>query len=247
MKHFGIIGFPLSHTFSPGYFSEKFKSLHIDADYKAFPIEHIELLPDLIKSKHLCGINVTLPYKQQVLPLLDEIDSDALQIGAVNTISVINGRTKGYNTDVLGFELSLLDLIQSPKHIQGAYILGTGGAAKAVEYVLKKMKIRYNCISRDDSKGLTYDNIHKKDFSNINLIINTTPVGMYPNLESCPAIPYDWINENYFLYDLVYNPEKTLFLSEGINRNAKVKNGYDMLILQAEKAWEIWNNHKLNS
>ena len=135
MKHFGIIGFPLSHTFSPGYFSEKFKSLHIDADYKAFPIEHIELLPDLIKSKHLCGINVTLPYKQQVLPLLDEIDSDALQIGAVNTISVINGRTKGYNTDVLGFELSLLDLIQSPKHIQGAYILGTGGAAKAVEYV----------------------------------------------------------------------------------------------------------------
>ena len=199
MKHFGIIGFPLSHTFSPGYFSEKFKSLHIDADYKAFPIEHIELLPDLIKSKHLSGINVTLP------------------------------------------------LIQSPNHIKGAYILGSGGAAKAVEYVLKKMKIRYSYISRDDSKGLTYDNINQKDFLSINLIINTTPIGMYPNHDSCPDIPYEWINENYFLYDLVYNPEKTLFLSEGLKRNAKIKNGYDMLILQAEKAWEIWNNHKLNS
>jgi shikimate dehydrogenase len=241
MKHFGIIGFPLSHTFSPGYFTEKFDSLHIDADYKAFPIKKIELLPDLIEKERLSGINVTLPYKQQVIPFLDEIDDDALQIGAVNTITVKNGMTKGFNTDVLGFELSLMDLIQAPQFINGAFILGTGGAAKAVEYVLKKLNIKFTYVSRDANKGLTYDSIEKNDFFNINLIINTTPIGMYPKQEACPAIPYNWINENYFLYDLVYNPEKTLFLSEGLKRNAKVKNGYDMLILQAEKAWEIWN------
>lgn len=241
MRHFGIIGYPLSHSFSPGYFTKKFESAGIHADYKAFPLKDIHLFPELIKNQDLNGINVTIPYKESVIPFLDEMDETAVKIGAVNTIKISNGVTKGYNTDCYGFEISLLDLIKDPNQIKGAFILGTGGAAKAVEYVLRKLKIEFQYISRHISKGLTYEKITKDDFNKTNLIINTTPLGMYPHVGSLPDLPYGWINENYFLYDLVYNPEKTLFLGEGLQRNAKVKNGYDMLILQAEKAWEIWN------
>lgn len=241
MEYFGIIGYPLSHSFSPGYFAQKFSKLGITAEYKAYPLEKIDQFPQLLKEHHFKGINVTIPYKEKVIPYLDELDEVASRIGAVNTIKIENGNIKGYNTDAHGFEMSLMDLIDQPKAVKGALILGTGGAAKAVEYVLNKLNIPFHYVSRNPTKGLTYDQLSENVFKNANLIINTTPLGMYPKVDQKPEIPYQWIDENYFLYDLVYNPEKTLFLTEGLQRNAKIKNGYDMLILQAEKAWNIWN------
>lgn len=241
MKHFGLIGFPLSHSFSPSYFSEKFKSLSIDAEYRAYPIGDISLFRETINKNHLSGVNVTIPYKEQVISFLDDIDPTAAIIGAVNTIVVKDGHTTGYNTDVFGFEVSLLDLIKNRDNISRALILGTGGAAKAVEFVLNKLGIPFDYISRGYVKGFAYENIPQHVFRCANLIINTTPLGMYPMIDTKPNIPYHWIDKNYFLYDLVYNPEKTLFLTEGSIRNAIVKNGHDMLVLQAEEAWKIWN------
>ncbi|MFZ1749525.1 MAG: shikimate dehydrogenase [Saprospiraceae bacterium] len=240
-RQYGIIGYPLSHTFSPGYFNAKFSEEQLDAKYDVFPIESIEGFPTLIQKHIFYGINVTIPYKEQVMPYLDNIDSLAADIGAVNTIKFINGKTKGYNTDFYGFEQSLLALIKSKTNITQALILGSGGAAKAVYYVLQSLQIPYLTVGRHKNTDLMYEEVDASIMKSSNLIINTTPLGMYPKENYSPQIPYQYLNSKYFLYDLVYNPEKTLFLSEGTARGCKVKNGFDMLILQAEKSWQIWN------
>ncbi|MBK8515641.1 MAG: shikimate dehydrogenase [Saprospiraceae bacterium] len=245
MKHFGLIGFPLSHSFSPDYFENKFAKNKIHANYKSYPLEQIDEFVKLLRSLTFSGINVTIPYKEQVMPFLDKLDPVASEIGAVNTIKFINGISIGYNTDVYGFENSLLGLIETPDRISGALILGTGGASKAVMYVLKKLKIKYKIVSRNSKNNISYSDLSNDIMNDHNLIINTTPLGMYPDILSKPAIPYHLLHENNFLYDLVYNPEKTIFLSEGIIHGAKVKNGHDMLILQAERSWEIWNQPEI--
>lgn len=244
-KKYGLIGYPLEHSFSPDYFNTKFKKEIIDADYKTYPLNNIKEFAALISKLDFSGLNVTIPYKEAILPYLDEVDIIAKTIGAVNTIAFKNGKTKGYNTDCYGFENSLLSLIDDPKQIHGALILGTGGASKAVQYVLQKLTIPYHLISRANKDTIHYLDISKALFSSINLIINTTPLGMSPNIKNKPEIPYEWLNEKYFLYDLIYNPEKTIFLSEGLKMGCKIKNGHDMLILQAEKAWHIWNQTEI--
>lgn len=240
MDYYGLIGYPLSHSFSPGYFNQKFMDLGIHASYSAYPLEHIQQFCDLIQTQPFKGINVTIPYKESIIPLLDEIDPVAKEIGAVNTILFENGKTKGYNTDSSGFEKSLTSWLPQGESIK-ALVLGNGGAAKAVFYVLRNLGIDYQIVSRNKSNGLVYEEVNEKIFSDHRLIINTTPLGMYPHTDQSPKLPYEWLNEKYFLYDLIYNPEKTLFLTEGFNRNSKIKNGYEMLINQAEDAWTIWN------
>jgi shikimate dehydrogenase len=241
-RQFGIIGNPLTHSFSPGYFTQKFRHECIDAEYKAYPLDNISDFEPLINSFRFNGLNVTLPFKEHIIPFLDRTDEIAAQIGAVNTIKFDSGKNIGYNTDVFGFQITLLDLIQTPDVIQKAMVLGTGGASKAVIYVLKSLAIPYFIVSRRTIPDfLHYDDITPEVFSQVNLIINTTPLGMYPEVNTRPEIPYHLLNKNYFLYDLVYNPEKTIFLSEGLSRGSKVMNGYNMLIHQADKAWEIWN------
>lgn len=239
-NQFGIIGYPLTHTFSPEYFNHKFEKEGINANYGKYPLTNISDFVSLIKGTDFVGMNVTIPYKELIMPFLDEIDEAAQNIGAVNTIKFIDGKTKGFNTDAFGFEISLMNLICSPQNIDAALVLGAGGAAKAVCFVLEKLAIPFKIVSR--SRGdFRYDQLDEKIMEDHHLIINTTPLGMSPNQNSAPEIPYKLLNEKYFLYDLVYNPEKTLFLTEGLKRRSKIKNGYDMLILQADKAWEIWN------
>ena len=243
---FGLIGYPLSHSFSKKYFSEKFQELQLeDHVYELFPLQHIEELPNLIKSHpNLTGLNVTIPYKQDVIPFLNELDSAAKEIGAVNTINFGQSGLKGYNTDVYGFELSLKETLSrfDGTKVEKALVFGTGGAAKAVEFVLRKLEIEFLLVSRSASKGhLTYDEIDKEILSEYSLLINTTPLGMSPNIDSAPPIPYDDLSRSNILFDLVYNPEKTLFLKEGERHGCLIKNGLEMLHLQAEKAWEIWN------
>ena len=244
-KKYGLIGYPLEHSFSPDYFNTKFKNERIDADYKTYPLNNIKEFAALISKLNFSGLNVTIPYKEAILPYLDEVDIVAKTIGAVNTIAFKNGKTIGYNTDCYGFEKSLLSSIEKSKNIHGALVLGTGGASRAVQYILKKLDIQYSLISRSKKGILRYQDIDKALFSSINLIINTTPLGMSPSIKNKPEIPYEWLNEKYFLYDLIYNPEKTIFLSEGLKMGCKIKNGHDMLILQAEKAWHIWNQTEI--
>ncbi len=236
----GLIGYPLSHSFSPGYFADKFCTLGLtDADYQAYPIERIEMVRELLDGD-MTGLNVTIPYKEQVIPYLDELSDEAEQIGAVNTITIVGGHTTGYNTDVDGFENSLKPCFGDVLP-ERALILGTGGASKAVKYVLNRLGISYQMVSR--TKGdLTYDEITPEVIAEHHLIVNTTPLGMYPKVDTCPHLPYDYLTPDHILYDLVYNPEKTLFLTRGQEKGSTVKNGHDMLILQAERAWEIWCN-----
>ncbi len=246
-RQFTLIGYPLSHSFSKKYFTEKFKKENIsNHEYFLSPLEKIEDFPNLLSTyPNLVGLNVTIPYKEKVIPFLDEISEEAKAIGAVNTIKIIEGKLKGFNTDVYGFEKSLVDfLTQKEKKItvENALVLGTGGAAKAVVYILKKMGIEPILVSRNKEKGdLTYEDLDTIIFDECRLIVNTTPLGMLPNLESCPNLPFHRINEKFHLYDLVYNPEKTVFLRRGESKGAAIKNGLEMLHLQAEKAWEIWN------
>jgi shikimate dehydrogenase len=237
---YGLIGYPLSHSFSPGYFNAKFEHESIDAIYKAYAIEEIAAFEILTASIDFAGINVTIPYKQSVIPYLDELDPQAAAIGAVNTIRFIDGKKIGYNTDYIGFRQSLESFIVLDQ-IKGALVLGTGGAARTVWYTMEQLDIPYLKVSRDPKLGLTYDQVSHHHIHKYNLIINTTPIGMYPYVDEKPHLSYEAINDHNFLYDLVYNPEKTLFLSEGLQRGASVKNGSDMLILQAEAAYQIWN------
>jgi len=251
MRQLGLIGYPLSHSFSKKYFSDKFEKEGIpDFNYELYPIERIEDLPKLLQNTpNLEGINVTIPYKQQVLPYLNELDEAAAKVGAVNTIKIRDGKLKGYNTDIFGFERSLLELLSTaglPLPKMQALILGTGGAAKAVAYVLEKLGIFYQLVSRKEQKDyLTYNSLTAAKFKDYRIVINTTPLGMSPNYQTCPDLPYDATTAHHFFYDLVYNPAETLFLKNGTQQGASVKNGLEMLILQAEKAWSIWNEEKL--
>ncbi len=238
---YGLIGFPLTHSFSPAYFKMKFAAQHIDATYELFPIKAIREFPELLKNNPaLAGLNVTTPYKEAVMRYLDEIDKVAEEIGAVNCIGFRDGIIKGYNTDALGFEKSLNPLLKS-QHTQ-ALILGTGGSSKAVAYTLSQLGIGYQKVSRDKTEDvLTYKELSGEVMTHYKLIINTTPVGMYPNVDDLPPIPFENIGEQHLLYDLIYNPEETKFLALGKARGAVVKNGFEMLQLQAEASWEIWN------
>ena len=237
----GLIGYPLGHTFSPSYFANKFKELNIsNSEYLAYSIENIQEVNEILE-KGVNGLNVTIPYKEKVIPYLDELSDEAFEINAVNTICIKEGRRVGYNTDAYGFEISLKNLLGNAK-IENALILGTGGASKAIKYVLSKLGINYTMVSRH-KPYLTYDELNDSIIEQNKLIINTTPLGMYPKVEDCPILPYSAISDKHFLYDLVYNPEKTLFLKKGERQSCSTKNGYEMLILQAEKAWEIWNQH----
>lgn len=248
MKKFGLIGYPLSHSFSAGFFAKKFSEEHIiDAIYQNYPLESIDKLTDLITSNpNLMGLNVTIPFKEKVIPFLTELDETSQKVGAVNTIKLQRKQgiisLKGYNTDVHGFEQSIKPHLEST-HIR-ALILGTGGASKAVIYVLQKLNIKTDIVSRNSIPGIykTYNELTIDDIIDHKVIINTTPLGMYPKLDQLPAIPYNNINSQHLLFDLIYNPLETAFLSEGKKRGAKTINGLEMLHLQALKAWEIWNS-----
>lgn len=249
MKKFGLVGYPLSHSFSKKYFAEKFLKEGIeDAVYDNYEIEDVavSLKKAIAEQKgELKGLNVTIPHKQNVIPLLDELDEAAADIGAVNVIKVFSdGKLKGYNSDYYGFKKSLENFV-GLENIKGlkALILGTGGASKAVRKALEDLSIDYQYVSRTSSDGvIAYSDITDEIISEYKLIINSTPLGMYPKVDNCPALPYDKIGEGYYLYDLVYNPEETLFMKKGRDNGAKAIHGLEMLHLQAEKAWEIWND-----
>lgn len=243
MRLFGLIGYPLSHSFSKKYFTEKFEKEKITGcRYELFSITSIEELPMLLaRNPELKGLNVTIPYKKQVMRFLH---SSALPEGleACNCIQIRNGKMTGYNTDAIGFEKSLLPLLRS--HHTKALVLGNGGAAEAVVFVLKKMGIEVSIVSRIIHKGaaFTYEQLDEQIMIGYTIIINTTPLGMYPQMGECANIPYQYINERHLLYDLVYNPVKPLFLQKGEERGARIKNGAEMLVLQAEESWRIWNS-----
>lgn len=249
MRRFGLIGYPLSHSFSAGYFAKKFAEAKItDAIYENFPIESIDGFQDLLK-KHpdIAGLNVTIPYKEKIIPFLNEIDMEANEIKAVNTIKFIKGQDgkvalKGYNTDVYGFEQTIRPLLEN--HHKKALILGTGGASKAIKFILAKLNISYISATIDapQEHEIKYEDINKQMLEERLLIINATPLGTFPKVDTCPVIPYDYITPRHVLYDLVYNPEVTLFLEKGKAKGAKIVNGLQMLHLQAEKAWSIWNS-----
>lgn len=242
MRLFGLIGHPLEHSYSKTYFNTKFEQEHLDCQYQAFDINTIEELKELV-SQHpnLLGFNVTIPYKQTIIPYLNEINDIAKTIHAVNTVKVMdNGKLKGFNTDVIGFE-QLLD--DTGFKGSSALILGTGGASQAVQYVLKKKNIIYHLVSRDTRKGdYTYESLNENTVKQHLLIINTTPLGTFPRINTFPIIPYHAIGNNHTLIDLVYNPEQTVFLSQGKQHGAKTFNGLTMLHAQAEASWRIWNN-----
>ena len=242
MRTYGLIGFPLTHSFSSKYFAEKFSREGItDCIYKNFPLENINEFPVLSKAETLSGLNVTIPYKESVIEYLDELDQTVRAIGAVNCIKFTNGRAVGYNTDAYGFSESLKSFIGETK--LKALILGTGGSSKAVAYSLDSIGIPYQSVSRTkNSDNLTYPELTENIISSHKLIINTTPVGMFPNTIDAPTIPYQYLTSGHFLFDLIYNPEETLFLKQGSNYGAHTRNGLEMLQLQAEKSWTIWNS-----
>jgi shikimate dehydrogenase len=243
MRKFGLIGYPLSHSFSQKYFTEKFARENIaDCSYQNFSIPSIEELRTILTTEtELEGINVTIPYKQQVIPFLDFKNDVVDQINACNCIKIVDGKLQGYNTDVVGFEISLRKKLQT--HHNKALILGTGGASKAVEYVMKKLGIEYKLVSRKPSSNhqLAYPGLNDDIIRSHTLIINTSPVGMYPNVDAYPEINYASITSQHYLFDLIYNPAKTAFLKKGEERGAVIENGLEMLVLQAEESWRIWN------
>ena len=243
MKTYGLIGKSLSHSFSKKYFTEKFDNQGlIDSEYINIEIETIEEFVEKVKELNPQGLNVTIPYKKAVLPLLDDLDEVAKEIGAVNTIVFKNGKLKGYNTDAFGFYQSIKLFFKS--HHERALILGTGGASKAIEYVLKQYGVEVMFASRNDSKNnvLNWNDINENVIKHHLLIINCTPLGMFPNVASKPVIPYSALTERHLLVDLVYNPDETLFLKLGKENGAKVINGLTMLQQQAEKSWRLWND-----
>ncbi len=241
MKNYGLIGFPLTHSFSVRYFADKFEKEGIkDASYRNFPLESIEELPDLIHNQKLDGFNITIPYKEAVIEYLDSIDTAAEAIDAVNCVKITDGKLKGYNTDVYGFRESLRKFIgeRSPK----ALILGTGGSSKAVSHALSELDIPYSFVSRrKKAEWYTYADLTPAVLETYQLIINTTPLGMFPNMDGYVPLPYESMTGEHFLYDLIYNPAETQFLKMGREHGAQTKNGLEMLHLQAERNWEIWN------
>jgi shikimate dehydrogenase len=240
MRHFGLIGKSLGHSFSAKFFNGKFKAEQIDADYQLFEIEDVADIDRLIKEHNLEGFNVTIPYKEAIIPHLDGLTKEAHDIGAVNCVVIKNGQKIGHNTDLTGVEASLhwLDIDSMPK----ALILGTGGASKAVQYALKRRSIEFMVVSRTEDRGdITYNNLTPEIIAEHKLIINTTPVGMFPDVENAPTIDYSAISAEHRLFDLVYNPAKTQFLTRGEERGAKTMGGMLMLQTQAIASWHLWN------
>lgn len=236
---YGLIGKEIAHSFSPKYFSKKFLKENINAEYRLFPLKKIDDFNYLLqKNTSIKGLNVTIPYKEEIISFLDEIDETAKKINAVNAIKFQNKKLIGYNTDIVGFEKSFKPLLK--KHHKKALVFGTGGASKAILYVLNKLEIDFEIVSRTKGK-LRYSDINKDILSEYNVLINTTPLGMFPNVSSKVNMDYKAINKNHLVYDLVYNPLETAFLSEAKNQEAIIKNGLEMLEIQAEEAWKIWN------
>ena len=242
MRRFGLIGFPLTHSFSKKYFTQKFTEKGIDAIYETYPIKDIAELGMLIKNNtELEGINVTIPHKQSVIPFLHSMSDVVNEIRACNCIRIRNNKLEGFNTDVTGFDISLTTHLK-PSHNK-ALVLGTGGAAKAVCFVLSQKGIPWLQVSRNPTGNMVgYSDITATVISETRLIINTTPLGMFPDTDHCPELPYDAITDQHYLFDLVYNPSLTLFLQKGQRQGAVIENGYEMLEIQAEESWKIWNS-----
>ena len=242
----GLIGYPLSHSFSKKYFSEKFEQEKIEGYYyELFSIPAIEDLAEVLEQyQNLLGLNVTIPYKQAVIPFMSELKGAAKDIQAVNTIKVGTNGLVGYNTDVYGFEVSLKEQLQKHQLMPTkALVLGTGGASKAIHYVLDKLDIAATAVSRRPAAGLySYQELTEEILEEHELIVNTTPLGTYPEPDRCPDLPYEALGSRHMLYDLVYNPSESLFMKKGTRQGAHATNGLRMLVLQAEKAWEIWNS-----
>ncbi|TXD48860.1 shikimate dehydrogenase family protein [Polaribacter sp. IC073] len=246
-KVFGLLGKNISYSFSRGYFSKKFDALDLKKHvYKNFDIQEITDFPSLVKNeKFLVGMNVTIPYKEEVIKYLDKLDKTAKEIGAVNTIKFTKrGNLKGYNTDVVGFENSIFPYLK--KHHRYALILGTGGASKAVAYALKKNDIKYKFVSRNPSgkKEISYKDLTEEVINKYHVIVNCTPLGTSPDVHLSPDIPYQFLTDKHLLFDLIYNPAISIFLSKGKEKGAAIKNGYEMLEMQAEESWRIWNKFK---
>lgn len=240
MQHYGLIGYPLSHSFSEAYFSSKFASEGVDADYRNFELHDLEVLPELISLYKLDGFNVTIPYKEKVRKYLHHIDPEASRIGAVNCVKVVDGKCYGFNTDHIGFEKSLNKWLSDDDTLK-ALIFGTGGASLAVAYVLKKKRIPFLLVSRNELKdGITYSDLDEQVMREHRLLINTTPVGTFPDIHAKIPIPYHLIGKDHFACDLIYNPEKTAFLIACEQGGATIKNGHDMLIEQAEASYAIF-------
>jgi shikimate dehydrogenase len=247
LKLYGLIGYPLGHSFSKQYFTEKFHKEGLDnCVYELFPLQDITDIANLLASHpNLAGLNVTIPYKEKVLPYVHAQSQVVQQVGAANTIHIHNGRLTAHNTDVIGFEQSFAPLLQ-PHHTQ-ALVLGTGGASKAVQYVLRQRNIPFILVSRhlaNETLGqdiITYQDIDANMMETHNIIINCTPAGMQPNESTCPDIPYEYLTPSHYLFDMVYKPATTVFLQIGMERGATVKNGFDMLLIQAEASWKIWH------
>ena len=247
---YGLIGYPLSHSFSKKYFEAKFRQEGITGcRYENFELSSIQQLPTLIRDQpDLQGFNITIPYKEQIIPLLHACSEVVTQTGACNCVKIRDRQLVGFNTDVEGFRQSLFQQLRP--HHKSALILGTGGAAKAVAYVLEKSGISFHLVSRDRQQKkecLQYDEIDQQIINTHQLIVNTTPTGMYPNIHAAPPIPYQFLTPQHFLFDLTYNPEKTLFLQHGESRGAAIQNGYDMLVIQAEESWKIWTADRVQN
>ena len=243
-KQFGLIGKNIEYSFSRKFFSEKFSSdnKYSNYDYTNYDIESIHDLNNVFNSKNLCGLNVTIPYKEKIISFLDKISDEAEQIGAVNTICFENGSKVGYNTDIFGFTESLK--VNKIDNIDSALILGTGGAAKTIIYFCNKNNIPFNIVSRQESNlNLSYNELNEDIFKKRLLIVNCTPLGTYPDINRCPKLPYELINKENILFDLVYNPSETLFMKKGKEIGCKTLNGYQMLRLQAEMSWKIWADY----
>jgi shikimate dehydrogenase len=243
MRLFGLVGYPLTHSFSQKYFTEKFASLGLsmECSYENFSIPSIEDLSTLLlQKKFLHGFNITIPYKKKVIPFLHQVSPEVAAIGACNCVLLKDKQLIGYNTDIIGFEQSLKPFLKS--HHTHALVLGTGGAAAAVIYVLNKLKIAHLSVSRTASDtGIGYESLNESLLSKYTLIINTSPVGQYPAITAAPAIPYHYLTSQHHLYDLIYNPTETQFLLNGKAQGATIQNGYEMLVLQAEESWRLWN------
>jgi len=244
MKTFGLIGFPLGHSFSQQYFTEKFIREGItNCCFKIFPIASIDLFPTILKDNpSLCGLCVTIPYKEQVLAYVDVQSDEVNAIGATNSIHFYKNKLVAYNTDIIGFEQSFCKLLQP--HHKKALVLGTGGASKAVQYVLKKLGIGFLIATRSEISSpvqINYNQIDASIITEYTIVINCSPVGMVPNENELPFLPYEYIGKSHYFFDLVYKPANTLFLQQGEKKGATIKNGFEMLVLQAEESWRIWN------
>ncbi|MDE6117229.1 MAG: shikimate dehydrogenase [Duncaniella sp.] len=245
-KVYGLIGYPLTHSFSQNYFNNMFESEHIDAEYINFELPDIgDLMEAVAENPNLCGLNVTIPYKEQVIPYMDEMDEEAAKIGAVNVIKFIRGkngdiRFKGYNSDAMGFQNSIAPLINDKR--TKALVLGTGGASKAIVQALINLGVEPTLVSRSKRDNtITYAELTPEIMESHKIIVNTTPLGMYPNVDECPDIPYELLTPQHLCYDLIYNPDVTTFMRKSQKYGAEIKNGLEMLLLQAFESWNIWN------